>query len=57
MFQVLFLTLLIYFTIIIWIASIRAFIKMKKSKGHAKRAFKDTFWHFFLELLNPFNWI
>ena len=51
------LVLLIYFTIVILISAIRALITRKSGKDFAKEAFKETFWDFFFELLNPFNWI
>ena len=29
---------------------------LRKGKTYAKEKLKDTFLHFFFELLNPFNW-
>ncbi len=49
--------LLIYFTIVILISAIRALITRRNGKDFAKKVFKETFWDFFFELLNPFNWI
>ncbi len=46
------LVLLIYFAIVVSISAIRALL----TKNFAKEAFKETFWDFFFELINPFNW-
>lgn len=35
-----------------------AFVRMVFSKPQKrKQGFKETFWTFFLEMLNPFNWL
>lgn len=51
------LVLLLYFTTVILISAIRALMAGGKGKSFAKEAFKETFWDFSFELLNPFNWI
>lgn len=51
------LVLLLYFTTVILISAIRALVTRGKGKSFAKETFKETFWDFFFELLNPFNWI
>lgn len=51
------LVLPIYFTIVILISTIRALTTRRKGKDFAKEAFKETFWDFFFELINPFNWV
>ncbi|MCR2045765.1 hypothetical protein NSB25_00490 [Acetatifactor muris] len=48
---------LIYFATVILISTIQAMMTRGKGKRVAKETFKETFWHFFFELLNPFNWI
>lgn len=49
------LVLLVYFSTVILISTIRAL--MTKGKRFSKETFKETFWDFFFELVNPFNWI
>ena len=51
------LMLLIYFTVVILISTIRALMARRKGEDFAKETFRETFWGFFFELLNPFNWI
>ena len=51
------LMLLIYFTVVILISTIRALMARRKGEVFAKETFRETFWDFFFELLNPFNWI
>lgn len=55
--QIIVLVLLLYFLIVILISSVRALLAIKKGKEQVKKSFRETFFHFFLELLNPFNWI
>ena len=55
--QIIILVLLIYLVIILLISFIRALIAVRKGVEYAKEKFKKTFWHFFLELLNPLNWL
>lgn len=53
---IIFLVLLIYFATVILISAIRALMTRRSGKSFVKEAFKETFWDFFCELLNPFNW-
>lgn len=55
--QTIVLMLLIYVTLVLAISGIAALISIRKGKENAKRVFKDVFWEFFTELLNPLNWI
>lgn len=43
----------LYLLLCLLIAFIRALFPGKRSR---KSCFKDTFWMFFLEILNPLNW-
>ncbi len=52
---VVFIFLVIYFLVCVLIAFIVALIKWRKH-GFLL-SFKDTFWTFFLELLNPFHYL
>ena len=47
------LVCILYFPLCLLIAFVRALLPGKKSR---KSRFKDTFWTFFLEILNPLNW-
>lgn len=51
------LVLPVYFSAMILISAILALMTRKNEKSFAKEALKETFWDFFFELLNPFNWI
>lgn len=51
------LILLIYLSAILLVSFIMALFAMRKGTANAKRVFKDVFWDFFAELLNPFNWL
>ena len=51
------LSVLIYLVIIFMISCMRALFSLKGVKDNVKKKFSDTFWHFFIELLNPFNWV
>lgn len=44
----------LYLLLCLLIAFIRALFPGKRSR---KSCFKDTFWMFFLEILNPLNWL
>jgi hypothetical protein len=55
--QIIILVLLIYLVIILLISFIRALIAVRKGVSYAKKKFKETFWTFFSELLNPLNWL
>lgn len=48
--------LVIYIPVIAVISLIRALFGIRRGKAYAKEKFRDTFLHFFFELLNPFNW-
>ena len=54
---IVFLTIFIYMAIVLVISGIRTLIAMRSGKETVKKSFMDTFRHFFIELLNPFNWI
>ena len=49
--------LIIYIPVIAVISFIRALFGIRKGMAYAKEKFRDTFLHFFFELLNPFNWL
>ncbi len=51
------LVLLIYLAIVLLISSVRALIAVRKGAKYAKKKFKEIFWTFFSELLNPLNWL
>ncbi len=51
------LALLVYFATVILISAIRALMAGRNEKSFVKKTFKETFWDFFFELINPFNWI
>lgn len=55
--EIVILTLLIYLVIVLMISCIRAVFSLKGGKDNVKKKFSDTFWHFFIELLNPSNWL
>ncbi len=55
--QIIILVLIIYIPVIALISGIRALVSIRKGKTFAEEKFRDTFLHFFLELLNPFNWL
>ena len=44
----------LYLLLCLLIAFIRALFPGKRRR---KSCFKDTFWMFFLEILNPLNWL
>ena len=47
------LVLLAYVPLCLLIALVRALFAGRQRRASA---FRETFWHFFLELLNPLNW-
>ena len=47
------LVFILYFPVCLLIAFIRALFSKKHRR---KENFKNTFWTFFLEILNPLNW-
>ncbi len=51
--QTIILVLVIYLSIILLISCITAVFSMRRGKKNAKRVFKDVFWSFFTELINP----
>lgn len=55
-FWIIVLVLVIYIPVITLISLIRMLFSIRKEKIYAKEKFRDTFLHFFFELLNPFNW-
>ena len=55
-FWIIILVLIIYVPVITLISFVRALFGLRKGKTYAKEKLKDTFLHFFFELLNPFNW-
>ena len=55
--QTVILVVLIYLTAIFVISCVRAIFSLRKGREKAKMVFKDVFWDFFTELLNPFNWL
>ena len=55
-FLVIILVLIIYIPVIMLISFVRALFCVRKGKTYAKERFRDTFLHFFVELLNPLNW-
>ena len=44
----------LYLLLCLLIAFVRAVLPGKRSR---RSRFKDTFWTFFLEILNPLNWL
>lgn len=48
--------LAIYIPVIAVISLMRALFSIRKGKAYVKEKFRDTFFHFFFELINPFNW-
>ncbi|WP_300137594.1 hypothetical protein [uncultured Oscillibacter sp.] len=44
----------LYFLLCLLIAFVRALLPGKQCR---RSHFKDTFWTFFLEILNPLNWL
>lgn len=46
---------LIYLPAVAVVALLVALISGRK--GNRKALFRETFWDFFLEMLNPFNWL
>lgn len=55
-FWIIILVFVIYIPMITLISFVRALFCLRKGKTYAKEKLKDTFLHFFFELLNPFNW-
>lgn len=55
-FWIIILVFVIYISMITLISFVRALFCLRKGKTYAKEKLKDTFLHFFFELLNPFNW-
>ena len=51
------LSVLIYLSIILILSCMRALLALECGKENVKEKFFDTFWHFFIELLDPFNWL
>ena len=47
------LVCVLYFLLCLLIAFVRAMLPGKRSR---RSRFKDTFWTFFMEILNPRNW-
>lgn len=55
-FWIIILVLAIYIPMITLILFARALFSLRKGKTYAKERFRDTFLHFFVELLNPLKW-
>lgn len=55
-FWIIILVLVIYIPLITLISLLRALLSLRKVKTYIKKSFRDTFLHFFFELLNPLNW-
>ncbi len=46
----------LYIPMVALIALITALCARKKDKASFQHTFKEVFWDFFSEMLNPFNW-
>lgn len=49
------LVLLVYFVTAILISAIRTLMTRRNKKSFAKETFREIFWDFFFEMINPFN--
>ena len=55
-FWIIILVLVLYIPVITLISFVWALFSLRKGKTYAKERFRDTFPHFFVELLNPLHW-
>ena len=55
-FWIIILVLVLYIPVITLISFVWALFSLRKGNTYAKERFRDTFPHFFVELLNPLHW-